>query len=381
MKLNIGLKRFFSKERLSVNKPVSSVASMLVGCVLSGSAISTHAMASGDFWQPAVDTVSASVIKPGYSGLASNLSLLGKEVDAFCADPSEQTMAKARFAWKQSILSWMEVSWVHFGPVSNGSTRFDIQIWPIRKGITHKTVNTLVAMGDELKAEDIDQKGVSIRGITGSEYLLFSGSGGQLKHYQAADAKQRCMVLKRSVENSLVSVNKLNKDWQSPSVLAPFKMGVDMLDATKEYESAASIVWNALLSELEFIQLRKLEGPLNEHGKKAKPTFAESWRSLHSFENIAHQLATLKQVYTFGFEPMIKASDAALNQQVVSSFDQLQMTLSGFKQPLKKLVATEDGRQQLIAFRDEIRKLYTLLRNQVTPLTGFVLGFNANDGD
>ncbi len=332
-------------------------------------------------WKKPVQRVTEDVIQSGYKSLAENFKVLEKKTDLFCTGPTEINLEETRGAWRKLILSWMEVSWVHFGAVSNGSTRFDIQIWPIRKGITHKTVNKLIAQGDQLLDSDIDQAGVSIRGITGSEYLLFSASGGKLKHYSEGSGKARCQVLKRSIANGYSSAEKLSALWSNSSIIAPYYKGVDLLDATKEYESAASIVWNALLSELEFIQLRKLEGPINEHGKKAKPTYAESWRSLHSFQNITHQLDVLKRVYSFGFSAHIRSMNKDLDKEIVNNFDLLHQQVVAFQQPMKLSLSDQHLREKLLIFRDSIHSQYSLLRNKATPLTGFVLGFNANDGD
>ncbi|MFC3149542.1 imelysin family protein [Litoribrevibacter euphylliae] len=331
-------------------------------------------------WRSSVESVTKGVIQPGYQSLEVAFGRLEAQSQAFCAEPKQATYETAQQAWREAILAWMDVSWIHFGPVSTTSARFDIQIWPIRKGITHKKVQALLAL-PEVTAQDVVHAGVSVRGLTGSEYLLFSGSGGTLAHYQDETATNRCRVLIEAVKASHKTIESLNAGWQTDKVITPYYQGVDMLDRTKESASAASIVWNALISELEFIQLRKLEGPLNPHAKKAKPTAAESWRSLHSFENITRGLTTLKRVYQAGYQAVVASQNKALDKQVILGFDQLIQRLSSFEQPLKEMLKNDAGREQLKAFDAEVRGFYELLRNQVTPLTGFVLGFNANDGD
>ncbi|GLQ29770.1 imelysin family protein [Litoribrevibacter albus] len=335
---------------------------------------------SASDWQPTVETVTKEVIRPGYAHLASSFEALGKQADGFCTQPSEASYQQVQAAWKEAILAWMGVSWIHFGPISSGSARFDIQIWPIRKGITHKKVQSLLA-NTQLSTEDVDKSGVSVRGLTGSEYLLFSGSGGQLAQYQDESAKNRCIILGQAIANGHKSALALSKAWQTEEVISPFKQGVDMLDQAKEFESSASIVWNALLSEIEFIQLRKLEGPVNPHAKKAKPTQAESWRSEHSFNNIKHGLESLKQLYVLGFQKAIASQSAEMNTKVIQGFDQLIAEVAGFEQPMVLMLKDSSGRDRLKAYDRKVHEFYSFLRNDVTPLTGFVLGFNANDGD
>ena len=346
-------------------------------------------------WTASVSKVTNEVIRPGYQALEDSFGHLESSVSTFCAQPpgkmSEVDYLAVREAWKEAMFAWMQVSWIQFGPVSSGTPRFDIQIWPIRKGITHKTVQRLLK-DPELSDTKIYQAGVSIRGLTGSEYLLFSGSGGKLSQYKedtifpGASSSNRCQILKGAVSNAHQTVAQLNKDWQTGGVISPYTQGVDMLDSdpkdpAKIYNSAASILWNALLAEIEFIQLRKLEGPLNIHGKKAKPTLAEAWRSLHSFENIQSQLVLLKGIYQTGFEALVNSKDSKLNERVLKSFDQLSKQLESFDQPMKEMLKDQEGREKIAGFRDQIQTHYTLLRSDVTPITGFILGFNANDGD
>jgi len=346
-------------------------------------------------WTESVSTVTNDVIRPGYQALEASFSKLESSAFGFCAKSpaqmSEIDYLAVREAWKEAILAWMQVSWIQFGPVSSGTPRFDIQIWPIRKGITHKTVQRLLK-DPELNAEKVYQAGVSIRGLTGSEYLLFSGSGGKLSQYQQdavfpdLSISNRCLILKGAVSNASKTAEQLASAWQSEDVITPFTRGVDMLDSdpkdpSKVYGSAASVLWNALLAEIEFIQLRKLEGPLNLHGKKAKPTQSESWRSLHSFDNIQAQLGLLRKVYQLGFEEVVKTKDTELNKRVLSGFEGLSDQLKRFEQPIKLLLKDPQGRADIAKFRDQIQAQYILMRSDVTPITGFVLGFNANDGD
>lgn len=331
-------------------------------------------------WQPSVASVTNDIIRPSYAKLTNSFDSLLSASEKLCSSPTQDNFQATQSAWRQTMQAWMGVSWIHFGPISAGSSRFDIQLWPIRKGVTHKRVQALLANA-ELTSEQVDESGVSVRGLTGSEYLLFSGSGGQLSDYQDASKKNRCMILQQSIKNGLLSAQALLKAWQTKDVIAPYKQGVDMLDDTKVYESSASIIWNALLSEVEFIQLRKLEGPINPHAKKAKPTLTESWRSLNSLANIQYGLETLKQIYSVGFGETVAAENSDLNNHVLSEFDQLISEVKGFKQPMFMLLKESAGRDRLIALDKRVHQFYMLLRNDVTPLTGFTLGFNANDGD
>lgn len=350
---------------------------LVSACVLFSS---MSAISYAQDWKPSVESVTTEVIQPGYQGLSAAFGHLKEKGAAFCAEPKQTTYKAAQQAWRDAMLAWMDVSWIHFGPISTTGARFDIQIWPIRKGVTHKKIRSLLAQ-PKLTALDVKQAGVSVRGLTGTEYLLFSGSGGELAHYQDDSVHNRCKILAEAINTSYKTINELNASWQTEQAITPYYQGVDMLDRTQEFSSAASIIWNALVSEIEFIQLRKLEGPINPHAKKAKPTAAESWRSLHSFENIARGLTVLKQVYQAGYQSAVSDKDEALNKEVIAGFDQLIQAVSLFKQPMKIIVKNPEGREQLKSFEAEVRSFYDTLRNRVTPLTGFVLGFNANDGD
>lgn len=347
-------------------------------------------------WNGSVENITRDIIQPGYQTLNSAFGDLATKVETFCAQPNDQTYQRARAAWRNAMLSWMNVSWIQFGPISSGTGRFDIQIWPVRKGITHKTVQSLLKRSD-LDSISIEQAGVSIRGLTGSEYLLFSGSGGLLEHYQSGSrvselkpfeskvsefsVTNRCLILSEAVSNARKTSERLADSWIVDNAIQPYHQGMDLLDQADPEGSAASILWNALLAEVEFIQLRKLEGPLNLHGKKARATYAESWRSLHSFLNIGHQLKVLKGIYISGFSAKIRQTDEGLNQQVLEQFDRAHSELQSYPEPMKLMLKTEDGREKVMVLHTLMSDLYTLLREEVTPLTGFVLGFNANDGD
>jgi predicted lipoprotein len=331
-------------------------------------------------WQPTVERVTNEVIRSGYHELESALGEFQTQAEAFCQKPTEQTYQTTQQAWREAMLAWMGVSWIQFGPISSGTGRFDLQIWPIRKGITHEKIQTLLADAD-LSAETIRSAGVSVRGLTGAEYLLFSGSGGQLNHYQDETAKNRCLILTQAIQNARQTASGLRQAWDTEQVITPYQQGVDMLDASNKINSAASILWNALLSEIEFIQLRKLEGPINPYAKKAKPTQAESWRSQHSFNNLERGLVELKRVYTLGFQSVIQSQDSELNSRVVKRFDQLIGQVAQFKEPMVLMLKTEEGRNALKAFDKQVHDFYLFMRTEVSPKTGFVLGFNANDGD
>lgn len=338
-------------------------------------------------WQTTVRTVKTHFIASGYQELAHSLAQLSEGVMAFCESPNDQGYQQAQLLWRRSMLNWMAVSWVHFGPISVATERFDIQIWPIRKGITHKTIKRLLARGDQLTVKEVQDAGVSVRGLTGSEYLLFSNSGGLLSHYQASDqqasqsmmAKARCMILQQAVEQSLNTAVSLSERWAVESDLAPFKAGVDVLDVNDPIASSASVIWNALLAEIEFIALRKLEGPINPYGTKAKPTGVEVWRAQYSIQNIKRQIGVLKRLYNDGFASQI--ADSMLNKQVMMGFNQILASLEAFDTSLFEALKTEQGRDQAKALNALVNELYRLLREEVTPKTGFTLGFNGNDGD
>lgn len=369
-----GLKRFLSCGLVSLAMVVYTGVSLAEG-------------SAQQDWQTTINTSKQDFIAPGYKSLASSLAELLKGVEQFCVSPNESEYRQAQQLWKRSMLDWMSVSWVHFGPISTATERFDIQIWPIRKGITHKTMKRLLARGDELTVKEIQDAGVSVRGLTGSEYLLFSSSGGLLSYYQNIDdateqKKQihaRCMILKEAVNQSYKTALSLSERWAVGSDVAPFKAGVDVIDAEAPVTSAASVVWNALLAEIEFIALRKLEGPINPYGNKAKPTTVEAWRARYSLENIKSQIDLLQQLYIKAFAEQV--ADSQLNAKVEEGFNEVKVQLNAFDVSLFEALKTAQGRKQAKALEASINALYHILREDVTPKTGFVLGFNGNDGD
>ncbi len=322
-------------------------------------------------------------IIPAYQALQKSSLAFKQHSYAFCAKPNDTSLDTLRSQWRLVMNDWMEAQILRFGPVEDFMRYYRLQMWPDKRNTGGRQLSKALLNANiaDLAPGVFRHSSVALQGLGASERLLFSDYVNVDSFTGSEKNKYRCSLQVAIADSvSLISQALLN-DWVGNNsyktlVLQSGKTDQSLFESQKE---VASYFLNNFLTQLQSITDQKLSAPLGDGLTKAKGRKAESWRSLHSLENIHHNLLAMSQWYRLAFSEQVE--DETLNKQIKSLFDDAIRQTKHINQPLSIAVKHPDERKQVNILLNQINQLKTMVSNQLTTAVGLSIGFNSLDGD
>lgn len=274
--------------------------------------------------------------------------------------------------------AWQHVQPLDFGPLRQDAGPARFQYWPDRRGTGGRQLAQVLASRDPsvTTAASLADKSVALGDLQALERLLFDDAAeGTLDPFRCAYASA---IATLQAERAATLV----QDWEvQAEALRTASTGNELYYDAAE---AARDYLGALTHGLQFAVQTKLQPVVGDDPATARPRAAESWRSGHSAQNIAANLATLEALVATpdGFGDLAAAAgDPLIGRTLQAMLEDARQGLLALPMPLAMAAQDKDGHARLAAIADLLDRAHRLAEHTLAPTLGLTAGFNASDGD
>jgi len=333
--------------------------SLLLTGVLALSALAAQAGAKAD------DILDHHVL-PGMRALAETTAALDAATRADCTADS----AALRSAYGTAFDAWIAVSHLRFGPAETQARGFSLAFWPDTRGLTPKTLRSLIAGEDPVVETAGDFATVSIagHGFYALELLLYDPGIASL-----GDGAYRCALTRAITGDIAATAADLFRDWRDNYAALMRAPGPD-----GPYQSDAEVLqefFKALTTGLEINADLRLGRPMGQIGKP-RPLRAEARRSGRSLHNVVVSLTALRDLAA-----RLAAGEVDLAARLDHAFDTALNRAAKLDDPVFAGVATPQGRLRVEVLQQAIGAIRSEASQSLGPALGVAAGFNSLDGD
>ncbi len=316
------------------------------------------------------DPVAAKVIDthilPRFETLADTSDQLAQAATADCTPASEPLRA----AYGDAFDAWVSVSHLRFGPTEVNDRAFALAFWPDSRGVTPRTLSTLIAEQDSViaTAQEFAKVSIAARGFYALEFLLYDDVLGA-----AGDPAYHCALVQTAAADIAVTSAAILTDWQedyAARLLNPGPTGT-----YRSQEEVLQELFKALTTGLEFTSDTRLGRPLGSFDRP-RPNRAEVWRSGRSARHVALSLETLENLMV-----LLAGGNADLVARSEQAFDTALSQIEALDDPVFAGVAAPQSRLKVEVVQQSVDAIRDIARQELGPTLGVAAGFNALDGD
>jgi predicted lipoprotein len=315
---------------------------------------------------PDVSLIVEEHILPRFQSLVDTSVQLAKVAESNCTAESQPLRA----AYTTAFDAWISVSHLRFGPTEVDDRAFALAFWPDSRGVTPKSLTTLIVDQDPVVGSSDAYAEVSIaaRGFYALEFLLYDGAVSTV-----GDAGYRCTLVQTITADIASTSAAILMDWQEGYVDQLLTPNLENTYRTKE--EVLQELFKALTAGLQFTSETRLGRPLGTFDRP-RPTRAETWRSERSSHHVALSLAALGDLAEH-----LARTDPDLAQRIQSSFDKTQALLVELDDPVFASVKEPQSRLKVEVLQQSIDTTRALISEKLGPILGVAAGFNSLDGD
>lgn len=348
-------------------------------------------------WQTANQAIVDEHIVPRHQQLADASYALQQQAKSLCTEPSEAKLENVRRGFHQTMDGWMSIQHIRNGPVELLTRYHRYQLWPDKHNTGSKQLGKMLGEQDidVLQTDHFARTSVAVQGLSALERLLFNSMKGPETFLATfsdnGQSSYRCQLVMAITNNLATMSSELVDEWAAKPT--PFHtlflssgqlLGERMTDKSlAEKPEVSSTFLNHMTTQVQSVIDQKLKRPMADNTAKAKPRYAESWRSERSMRNIRLNLQAVESLYDTGFASMLKSKSNGLelDKQIKLAFKASHAAAKAIDQPLSDTLKDESQRPALEKLVATSRKLQSLLSTALPQAVEIPLGFNALDGD
>lgn len=301
-------------------------------------------------------------ILPGYQSLASTTAELSDVAQDDCSPENEAL----RSAYHQAFDAWISVSHLRFGPSEEEQRGFALYFWPDVRGVTQKTLTTMIVDEDPFvhEADAFPTVSVAVRGFLALEFLLYDPS-----FQDVGTPEYRCALLRAIAADTALSSAHILEGWNESHAELMKEAGSN--DTYRSEQEALRQAFTALTTGLEFTADARLGRPLGTFDRP-RPKRAEARRSGRSLHHVILSLEA-----TRALAAMISEDDAALDALFADAIERA----NSLDDPVFAGVADPQGRFRVEVLQQSVNEIRRAVATEVGPSLGVEAGFNSLDGD
>jgi len=305
-------------------------------------------------------------IMPRYAVLDDTSQALAKAASQTC-DVAAPALTDA---YDAAFDAWIAASHLRFGPSEAGDRAFALAFWPDTRGITPRTLRTLIADADPVAASAEAYADVSIaaRGFYALEMMLYDAEIQAL-----GTPEYRCALMQVMAADIANLASAIRADWQGGYAEKLAQPGAD--GPYRGEAEASQELFKALTYGLEFTSDTRLGRPLGTFDQP-RPKRAEAWQSGRSLRNVALSLASLGDLAA-----ILAQGDPGLQTRLQDAFSTALAEAKTLDDPVFAGVAMPASRIRVEALQQSIDSVRDIVRDDLGPSLGVASGFNAMDGD
>lgn len=305
-------------------------------------------------------------VLPRMRTLAETTAALDTAARADCTADS----TALRSAYGTAFDAWIAVSHLRFGPAETRARGFSLAFWPDTRGMTPKTLRSLITGEDPVveDAEGFATVSIAGRGFYALERLLYDPEIATL-----GSESYRCALTRAIAGDIAATAADLSRDWhdnyaglmRTPGAGGPYQSDAEVL---QEF-------FKALTTGLEINADLRLGRPMGQIGKP-RPLRAEARRSGRSLRHVVASLTALRDLAA-----RLANGEADLAARLDHAFDIALDRAASLDDPVLAGVATPQGRLRIEVLQQAIAAIRTEASQNLGPALGVAAGFNSLDGD
>lgn len=284
-------------------------------------------------------------------------------------------------AFRALTAAWSRIAFLRFGPLV-ADNRFErILFWPDPRGVMLRQISPLIQSQQPL--DDLHTHSVAVQGLPALEYVLYGKQGllaAEADADQSGAGKLGACQYAAAVAGNLEQVaHALWQAWKPDGDYAKDfgRPGEHNTYYRNAHEVLAETI-KALSAGLRFETDVKLRTMLGAQQDKAKPKTLPFWRSglaLNTIAESAQGMADFHQAAGFEVEPdWLRRS---VDQEMRQSAD----VLLSHQGHVLDLNEDEDLYRELTLVVLKLNNARRIVDENLAPLLGVGMGFNALDGD
>lgn len=308
-----------------------------------------------------VEIVDAHIL-PGYQNLATSTADLAETAQNDCSPENDALRA----AYHDAFDAWISVSHLRFGPSEAEQRGFALYFWPDTRGVTQKTLLTMIRDEDSIvfEADEFPTVSVAVRGFFALEFLLFDSS-----FEEAGTPEYRCALLRAIASDMARSSEQILEGWIDGH--ADLMKGAGSNDTYRTEQEALRQAFTALTTGLEFTADARLGRPLGTFDRP-RPKRAEARRSGRSLRHVVLSLEATRDLAA-----LMSENDAALD----SLFAQALERATALDDPVFAGVSEPQNRFEVEVLQQNVNEIRQAVAIELGPKLGVEAGFNSLDGD
>ncbi|MFD0859839.1 imelysin family protein [Roseovarius aquimarinus] len=324
--------------------------------------LAATAQGTGDIARDAVERH----VLPRFEALDAASTALAGVAAEHCA-PDAPAL---REAYQSAFDAWISASHLRFGPTEAEDRAFALAFWPDTRGLTPRSLRTLITEADPVidSAESFADVSIAARGFYALEMVLFDPEIAAL-----GDEAYRCALTEVMTEDIAALSRAILTDWQegyASALTDPGEGGPYRTEAEPLQE-----LFKALTYGLEFTSDSRLGRPLGTFDAP-QPARAEAWRSGRSLRHVRLSLASLADLGA-----ILAQRDPALRARLAAAFGAALESAEALDDPVFAGVTDPQARLRVESLQAAIERARDIVRDELGPELGVAPGFNALDGD
>jgi predicted lipoprotein len=321
-------------------------------------------------------------VTPAYQAFQTASAELGSNVDTLCAEPSPDSLARARGSFVDVVAAWSQAEIIRFGPVTQENRLERILFWPDRKSTGLKQVQRALAEKDAttIDPETLKGKSVAMQGLGALEFVLF-GTGAE--PLTAPGETYRCAYGHAIAQNLEEIAAAIVADWQDPTGISQqwTNPGADNPLYRTDDEAITELL-DVFIHGLEMVRDVRINGFLGEEASEDRPKQAIFWRSGATTVSIASNLDGMRKLFeASGGASLLPQEDEWVADSIRFEFDNAGRALEAASGPVAETLADQAQREKLTYARLVTSSLSELFSVRLAGALGLTAGFSSLDGD
>lgn len=314
------------------------------------------------------------VVIPTYQRLVQKTDGLSKSVDAFVANPNEDTLQAARDAWKKTRVPWEQSEAFAFGPAESLGYDGDLDDWPVNE----TDVVAVLQSKANLTPETVKTLQTTQKGFHTIEYLLFGVNNDK----QASDFSARELQLLALLTSAFDRTAKdLTQSWAEGIEDKPAYR--EVLATAGDSTNTSYPQVNAALEEIVRGMIGCLDEVANE--KMGEPIAQKSTKDLESrfshtsLDDFKNNIRSVENAYLSkapessssdgkSLSDLVSQTDPELDKQVKSEIQAALTALDAVPNPIEPNIGNAEALAKLEAAQQAILTAYETMEQQVLPL-------------
>jgi predicted lipoprotein len=256
--------------------------------------------------------------------------------------------------------------------------------WPDPKGLGARQVREALGKEDATvtEAASLSAKSVALQGLPALAHLLYGDDAGTLAK-GGGEATFRCRFAETIAGNVAGMAKDIASGWQDGAPYAKAYLEPGPANAAYHTQKEVTLeLFKTFTTGIEAVRDQKMAKVLGAKPEQARPQLAPFWRSGLSFDNMADNLQSVRELFAQGgFAQVVHDDSPGVEDSIVFDLNHAIEVLRGLDKPIAEAVHNEDLRAKLEALRVSLKSAATTAGDIISRSAGLTFGFNAMDGD